>query len=107
MAELMECACSLEAGELVERLDRIARLGSRSCLGAESDGRRHSLAFRRDPGTRTELEAVIAAERRCCPFLDLTLDDAGEQLVLTIDAGPDGEPIAAQLAAAFSASQAT
>jgi hypothetical protein len=98
-------ACSLEAGELVQRLQRIARIGSRSWLGTDSDGRRHSLSFRDDQTTRSELEAVIAAERECCSFLELTLDQAGGELVLTIDAGVEGEPIAAGLAQAFAASR--
>ncbi len=95
-------ACSLNVGELSRRLDRIARIGSRSWHGADSDGRRHSLSFRDDRETRTELEGVIAAERECCPFLGLTLDQGDGELVLTIDAGSEGEPIAAELARMFS-----
>ena len=94
-------ACSLGAGELAERLDRIACIGARSLIGNDSDGRRHSLSFRDDQVTRTELESVIAAERECCQFLELTLDQGEGELVLTIDAGPQGEPIAAGLARAF------
>ena len=94
-------ACSLGAGELAERLDRIARIGARGLIGTDSDGRRHSLSFRDDQQTRMELSDVIAAERECCPFLELTLDQGEGELVLTIDAGPEGEPIAAELARAF------
>ncbi len=103
MAELAGGACSLGRGELGERLERIARIGSRGWLGTDSDGRRHSLSFRNDPGTRAELEAIVAAERECCSFLGLSLDQGEGVLVLTIDAGPEGEQIAAQLAGAFSA----
>jgi hypothetical protein len=90
---------------MAERLGRISRIGSRSWLGTESDGRRHSLSFRDDRQTRTELAAVIAAERECCPFLELALDETGGELVLTIDAGPEGESIAAELARAFASAR--
>jgi hypothetical protein len=100
-------ACSLGAGDLVERLDRIARIGTRSWLGEEFDGQRQLLRFRDDRRTRTELEAVIAAERECCSFLDLALDVEQGEIVLTIDAGPEGEPVAAALARAFAPQSAS
>jgi hypothetical protein len=102
-ADTSTIACSLDAGDLVERLDRIARIGERSWLGTDSDGRRHLLRFRDDQTTRAELEAVIAAESECCSFLGLSMNAAAGELVLTIDAGPEGEPIAAALAQAFRA----
>jgi hypothetical protein len=100
-ADASTIACSLDTGELVERLDRIARIGERSWLGADSDGQRHTLRFRDDRETRTGLEAVIAAERECCQFLDLTLDERQGELILGIDAGSQAEPVAAAFAAAF------
>jgi hypothetical protein len=68
-----------------ERLRQISRFGARSWTGTDSDG----------------LDAVVAAERQCCPFLSLTFDQGDGELVLTIDAGPEGGPIAAELARAF------
>jgi hypothetical protein len=81
-------ACSLSPGDLQHRLDEIAKLGSESLTSHETESDRHLLRFRNDAETRRRLQALVAAEARCCPFLDLTPAESDDELVLTIVA-PD------------------
>lgn len=76
-------ACSLQGGELERRLEEIAALGAESLLEHARDGDRHRLRFRSDPETRRRLEALVAAEAECCPFLGLSLEAGGPEIVLT------------------------
>lgn len=93
--------CSLGASDLRRRLDEIAAVGADSLIERNADGERHLLRFLSDAQTRHRLEAIVAAEAQCCSFLDLSLDEQGEELVLSIGAPEDGQPIADELAAAF------
>jgi hypothetical protein len=43
----------------------------------------------------------VAAEERCCSFLDLEVRDEADALVLVIGGPAEAAPVAAQLAAAF------
>lgn len=94
-------ACSLGAGELGERLDEIAAIGAAALLGSETDGGRHLLRFRSDPDTRQRLERIVAAETRCCSFLELGLAEENGELVLRIAAPAAGQATADELARAF------
>jgi hypothetical protein len=95
-------ACTLGAGDLRQRLDEIATLGTDSLLGHESKDGTHVLRFRRDETTRHRLEEIAAAEARCCSFLDLAIDERDGELLLTIATSEAGEPTAKALALAFS-----
>ena len=69
------------------------------------EGGVHALRFRPDPTTRRRLEEIIAAESECCAFLDLKLREDEDELVLTIAAPADGQPVAEELALAFGGSK--
>jgi hypothetical protein len=101
MTEALPIACSLGAGELELRLAAIAEIGAESLIGHEADGRRNLLRFRADPATRTRLSEIVAAEAKCCSFLDLTLEERGGDLVLSVVAPEDGQAVADELVAAF------
>jgi hypothetical protein len=94
-------ACSLGAGELGQRLAAIAALGADSLLARGVEGNRHVLRFRPDASTRRRLEAIVAAEARCCAFLDLSLREHGGELVLSISAPEDAQAFADGLAEVF------
>jgi hypothetical protein len=94
-------ACSLGADELQQRLIEIAEVGADSPIERHADGGRHLLHFRSTGDTRRRLEAIVAAEAKCCSFLDLSVEDRGDVLVLSIDAPEEGQSIADGLAAAF------
>jgi hypothetical protein len=103
MVERAPIACSLGEGDLRARRRRLAQLGRASLLGADGGGGRHRLRFRVDPGTRAALEAIVAAEEECCPFLELSIDECGGELTLSIEAPEGGVEIADALAATFRA----
>jgi hypothetical protein len=94
-------ACSLDAGDLETRRRQLAEIGAGALLGVEGDGRAPSLRFCADPRTEAGLEAIVRAESECCPFLDLKLERAGNELILRIEAPEGGDPVAAALVAAF------
>jgi hypothetical protein len=106
MTEALPMACSLGASELRQRLDEIAAIGAESLIGRSEEDGRHLLRFRSDARTRRRLAAVVAAEAECCSFLALSLEQRGDELVLSIGAPEDGQPIADELAAAFAAASA-
>jgi O-methyltransferase involved in polyketide biosynthesis len=93
-------ACSLRGEELPQRLAELRALGRDALTSVSAEG---VLRFRADERTRARLEAIIAAESRCCPFLSFDLREQAGALLLAI-AGPDGaEPLAFDLVNAFAA----
>ena len=99
-------ACSLGTGELEQRLAAIAEVGAGSLISRDVEDGRHLLRFRAGAATRTQLEGIVAAEARCCPFLDLSLADEGEELVLSIAAPEEAQALADDLAGAFAGAAA-
>ena len=93
--------CSLGAGDLAQRLLAIAEIGAESLLDRKVEGGRHRLRFRADPKTRGRLEEIVVAEAACCAFLDLSLEEDGEDLFLSIAAPEAGQATADGLAEAF------
>jgi hypothetical protein len=94
-------ACNLGAGDLSARRLALAELGRASLLRADRADGRHELRFRGDAGTRAALEAIVAAEAECCPFLALSIVESGGELTLSIEAPEGGEEIADALAASI------
>jgi hypothetical protein len=88
-------ACSLSGPDLEKRLSEIAAIGERAVRVGDE------LRFPADASTRERLEGIIAAESHCCAFLSFDLRESGDDLVLTIGAPADGEPMAAGLRQAF------
>jgi hypothetical protein len=101
MTEGPPIACSLGENDLRGRLEEIAAVGAASLIARGSDGDRRLLRFRSAAETRRRLEAIVAAEAKCCPFLDLSLEERGGELILSLSAPPDGRQAADALAAAF------
>ena len=82
-------ACSLQPGDLKARQAELVAIGRRSLLSVErAEGQPAVLAFRNDAGTKTELERIVAAEKECCAFLDMTIT-SGATLKLQIDGPAD------------------
>jgi hypothetical protein len=104
MAVELPIVCSLEVGPLEQRLAEIAEIGAEGLIDRRVERDRHLLRFRSDPEIRRRLEKVIAAEAECCAFLDLSLREEGEELVLSIAAPEAGQSTADALAGAFVAS---
>jgi hypothetical protein len=94
-------SCSLDAGQLRERLAEIEAVGAMSLIEKTLDGERHVLRFSADAETERRLEEIVAAESRCCAFLDLELTRRDGLLILTLAAPTGGKEIASELAASF------
>jgi hypothetical protein len=81
--------CSLTDSELTQRRERMRVLADRALIdGTETPvGRR--LRFQDRPEVEREIEALIAAEARCCPFLTFALRRTDGELVLDVTAPPE------------------
>jgi hypothetical protein len=101
MARSLPIACSLSGEDQAERLGELASLSSR-VLGAEPTGEGGSL-IRFQPGgdTESQLKRIVAAERECCPFLDLSVAEDGSNLTLSIDGREGAEPVIAEIVGAL------
>ena len=97
-------ACSLSAGALAQRLTEIAEIGAESLISRHGEDGRHLLRFRADAATRKRLEEIVAAEADCCSFLELSLDQRGGELTLSIAAPREAQALADGLAGAFAGS---
>jgi hypothetical protein len=95
-------ACSLSGPDQARRLTEMASLSERVLGVEQADGRHAVLGFRADAETASRLRGIVEAERECCAFLELSLEDRGSELALSI-AGPDGaEPTIAEIVGALS-----
>ena len=94
-------ACSLDGGALEARLAATAEVGRTGLVSRQRVGGRHLLRFRADPEIRARLKEIVNAERECCPFLGIYLEERGAELELAIEAPAGGERTADALAAAF------
>lgn len=101
MTEALPITCSLNAGDLKQRLVAIAEIGEASLIDHATDDDRHLLRFRSDAQTRRRLEEIVAAEAECCSFLDLALEERDGKLILSVAAPADGQLVADELAATF------
>ena len=91
-------ACTLSAADVSARVAEMKRLGQDALLSVDGAG---TLRFRGDTETRARLEAIVAAEAECCPFLDMELREDAGALVLEIRAPQEAEPVVADLVSAF------
>ena len=99
--DALPIACSLTATELPERLAEMADLGHAALVDVRTDATRAELRFAARTGVRDRAEAVVAAESRCCAFLDMAVTDGPDTVVLTIEAPEDAELVLAELVDAF------
>jgi hypothetical protein len=103
MPKELPVVCSLDAGDLEQRLAAIGEIGVRSLVGRHQEGGRHTLRFRPDSETRERLEEIVDAEKRCCAFLDLSLREDCCHLILSVAAPEAGQTTADGFAMAFTA----
>ena len=83
-------ACSLTPAALTQRRDDFAKLAAEALLQTRSaDGATAELVFAAGETVRDRLEAIVAAEAECCPFLTMQLRDGADTITLEILA-PDG-----------------
>jgi hypothetical protein len=96
-------ACTLDPAQMKQRGDDLRALGRAGLTAVERGERRVTLRFRPDPAIRERVERIVAAESRCCAFLDFRLADEEDATVVTIVAPEGGEPVVHGLADLFAA----
>jgi len=96
-------ACTLDENALRQRLEQIAALGADALIAHEETAGAHTLRFRLDEQTGRQLEQIVGAEAKCCSFLEFSVDERDGELILALDAPTEGQPVADELARAFSA----
>jgi hypothetical protein len=94
-------ACSLNATELPQRLAEMADVGRAALRDVRTTGTHAQLSFTAGEGVRDRVAAIVAAESQCCAFLDMTVGDEPDAVVLTIDAPEGAEVVLAELVEAF------
>ena len=92
-------ACTLGPADMKARQAELRALGEDGRVSKVINGESAVLRFRPDAAIRRRVEAAVAAESECCPFLDFALEHGEDATVLTITA-PDGA--AEALASVFS-----
>jgi hypothetical protein len=90
-------ACSLSAAEGAQRAARWRALLDTHLLSRTATTSGQRLAFPSDPDVAGELDALVAAERDCCAFLDLTVERFDDALILDISGPPDAADIVAAM----------
>jgi hypothetical protein len=101
MPDELPIACSLSATELPVRQAQMAELGRDALVVARVAGTQAELRFAAGSGVRERVQSIVVAERECCAFLTMRVDDAPDEVRLTIDAPEDAEPVLAELVDAF------
>jgi hypothetical protein len=96
-------ACTLDPDQMPQRGEEIRALGRDGLVAVEREERSVTLRFRPDPSIRARVEAIAAAESRCCAFLDFTVTQAEDATVLTIAAPEGAEPTLRDLTGLFAA----
>ena len=97
--EPIPMACTLGPADMQARQTELRALGEDGLVSKVINGESAVLRFRPDAAIRRRVEAAVAAESECCPFLDFDLEYRQDATVLTITA-PDGA--AEALASVFS-----
>jgi hypothetical protein len=84
-----------------QRGAEIRALGRDGLEAVDRGERSVTLRFRPDPSIRERVQAIVAAESRCCAFLDFSLTEVEGATVLTIAAPEGAEPALHDLAGLF------
>lgn len=96
-----QIVCSLSTTELPVRLAEIADLGRTALLGARTEGTHTELLFAGGADVRERVDAIVAAESRCCGFLTMRVSDAPPNVLVTVDAPNGAENVLADLVGAL------
>ncbi len=90
-------ACSLTDEELAARRRQWGAIDRRALLLMETRPHGQVLVYRGGGETARVLTALIEAERRCCPFLDFTVDRLEGEVRVTIGFAPEAGGAAAEI----------
>jgi hypothetical protein len=101
MATELPIACSLSGPDLRQRLAEMGEVGRAGLIEAGREGELRVLRFRRSNEISARLARIVEAEAQCCAFLELTLDEAADSIILTVGRPDAAEPALEEFVAAF------
>ena len=90
-------ACSLNASDYRRRADDIREIARRALRITRPIDGGVQLTFADAGGAHARLEALVAAEAACCPFLTLDLRRSGDELVLDVTGPEEAQPVIAEV----------
>ncbi len=91
-SQIAPVACTLPKEELARRTDALFATIRRDAIAVAEVANGFVITFARTRIRQHELEAMIAAERRCCPFLDFHLEVVDQAVItVAITGTPDGK----------------
>ena len=96
MTEELPLACSLSASDAARRGRWWARVMERA-NGVSAQPGGFVARFDASAELEGELRRVAAAEAECCPFLQIDVARAPDELSLTITGPPRAQPVIAQI----------
>ncbi|ODU67210.1 MAG: hypothetical protein ABT11_20760 [Novosphingobium sp. SCN 66-18] len=98
-------ACTLDAGNLKDRLEWIGKLNARSLLGS----RRGDLSLTLDYALDAigDVREMVASEEACCAFLAFIIDERADRVRVTITAPETAREAAEALFEPFAARAAS
>ncbi len=95
-------ACTLAPHDGATRTARWQRLADTATSSTRRAGHQLEVRYRLGPGVREELEALAAAEAKCCSFVAWAVTQDGDHAVLQVTADPRTPDDVAPIAALFS-----
>jgi hypothetical protein len=90
-------ACTLDAAEHRSRTAALSTLAERALRSRARTDHGERLTFEHSDRIARELEAAVAAEAACCPFLRMDLQRDGDRVVLDISGPAEARPVIAAL----------
>ncbi len=99
----MPVACTLGPNDGAARMRQWHALSEKGHPGARRRGHLLEVRYQPELGLREELEALAAAERRCCSFVAWNVNEDEVQVVLQVAADPGTPDDIAPIAALFGA----
>ena len=94
-------ACPLTTTELPARLAEITTLGRDALTDVLHEAEHAELRFAAGYGARDRIDAIVHAEAKCCPFLNMDIHDEPGHVVLSITAPPAAALVLGELVDAF------
>lgn len=90
-------ACALSAREFADRKAQTAQIARYALRARQSTEHGCLLSFAADADTEAQLRDIVAAESRCCSFLQMDLRRSGETLELEVTGPDEARPIIEEL----------
>lgn len=86
-------ACRLDPAEQADLLAAYSGLAEAHLIGLERRPRALTVTVASTPESAASVERIVTIEHECCPFMDLTVDERDDRLILTYGGGEIVVPV--------------